>query len=89
MYAGLYCVACEEYYTEEELVDGLCPIHKRPVEYFEEENYFFRLSRFEDRLLELVRRRIPSAMTPEFRGNEAIGLIKSRPARLLASAARA
>ena len=57
-YSGLYCVACEEYYTEDELIDDppgetLCPIHKRPVDHFEEENYFFRLSRFEDRLLDL------------------------------------
>ncbi|HEY4333043.1 MAG TPA: methionine--tRNA ligase, partial [Ilumatobacteraceae bacterium] len=75
LYSGLYCVSCEEYYTEEELVDGLCPIHKRPVDYFEEENYFFRLSRFEDRLLQHYASH-PDAMKPEFRGNEAIGLIK-------------
>ena len=51
-YSGKYCVACEEYFTDEELLeDGLCPIHKRPVDHFEEENYFFRLSRFQDRLL--------------------------------------
>ena len=76
LYAGLYCVSCEEYYTEEELVDGLCPIHKRAVEFFEEENYFFRLSRFGDRLLEWYESH-PDALKPEFRGNEAIGLIKS------------
>ena len=53
VYAGKYCVACEEYYTDEELLPGdLCPIHKIPVQYFEEENYFFRLSRFQDRLLD-------------------------------------
>ena len=74
-YTGLYCVACELYYTEEELVDGLCPIHKLPVESFEEENYFFRLSRFEGRLLDWYACH-PGAMTPEFRGNEALGLIR-------------
>ena len=75
-FAGKYCVACEEYYSDEELGDGdLCPIHQRPVEYFEEENYFFRLSRFEDRLLDWYAKH-PKAMTPEHRGNEAIGLIK-------------
>ncbi len=74
-YTGLYCVPCEEYYTEDELVDGLCPIHKLPVDFVEEENYFFRLSRFEDRLLEHYASH-PDAMTPDFRGNEAIGLIK-------------
>jgi methionyl-tRNA synthetase len=76
VYTGLYCVACEEYYTEEEAVDGLCPIHKRPVDYVEEENYFFRLSRFQDRLLAHYAAH-PGAMTPEFRGNEALGLIRS------------
>jgi len=74
-YGGLYCVSCELYYTEDDLVDGNCPIHNRPVEYFEEENYFFRLSRFQDRLLDWYASH-PDAMKPEFRGNEAIGLIK-------------
>ena len=56
VYAGKYCVACEEYYTDDELDPGdLCRIHRRPVDYYEEENYFFRLSRFQGRLLELVR----------------------------------
>ena len=84
-FAGKYCVACEEYYADDELItidgpDGpredCCPIHLRPVEYFEEENYFFRLSRFEDRLLDWYAAH-PNALTPEHRGNEAIGLIKS------------
>ena len=76
-YSGLYCVACEEYYTEDELLDGgLCPIHKRPVDHFEEENYFFRLSRFEDRLLALYDSH-PDAIVPNHRRNEVIGLIKS------------
>ena len=84
-FAGKYCVACEEYYGDEELitVDGpdgpvadCCPIHERPVEYFEEENYFFRLSRFQDRLLDWYAAH-PTALKPEHRGNEAIGLIKS------------
>ena len=77
VYQGKYCVACEEYYTDEELLPGdQCPIHKRPVEYFEEENYFFRLSRFQDRLLDWYAAH-PGAITPEFRGNEALGLIRS------------
>ena len=79
-FAGKYCVACEEYYVDDELVeiDGVadcCPTHQRPVEYFEEENYFFRLSRFEDRLLDWYAKH-PNAMTPEHRGNEALGLIR-------------
>ena len=76
VYAGKYCVACEEYYTDDELDPGdLCRIHKRPVEYFEEENYFFRLSRFQQRLLDWYATH-PGSIQPEFRGNEAIGLIK-------------
>ena len=51
-YEGLYCVSCELYYTEADLVDGNCPIHGIPVDRVVEENYFFRLSRYEDRLLE-------------------------------------
>src|SRR4051794_37650749 len=39
-YEGLYCVSCEAYYTEDELVDGKCPVHGRPVELVSEENYF-------------------------------------------------
>jgi len=76
VYAGKYCVACEEYYTDDELDPGdLCRIHKRPVQYFEEENYFFRLSRYEDRLLQWYAEH-PGAIVPEFRGNEALGLIR-------------
>jgi methionyl-tRNA synthetase len=80
LYSGKYCVACEEYYTDDELVtidgvDGNCPVHRRPVEHYEEENYFFRLSRFQDRLLDWYAAH-PGAIKPEHRANEAIGLIK-------------
>ena len=76
-YRGKYCVACEEYYTDDELLDGdLCPIHKRKVDEFEEENYFFRLSRFQDRLLDWYGSH-PGAIVPEHRANEALGLIRS------------
>ena len=76
VYKGKYCVACEEYYTDDELDPGdLCKIHKRPVEYYEEENYFFRLSRFEQRLLDWYAAH-PGVIVPEFRANEALGLIR-------------
>ncbi len=75
-YEGLYCVSCEAYYTEGELIDGnLCPIHRTPVEMLKEENYFFKLSEFSDRLLEWFEQK-PGAVTPEAKRNEAIGLIK-------------
>ena len=53
-YRGLYCVGCEQFYTESELVDGLCPEHLTAPMLVEEENYFFRLSRYADRLQELI-----------------------------------
>jgi len=74
-YEGLYCVACEAYYTEDELVDGLCPVHARPVERVTEENYFFALSRFADQLLEHYAEH-PDAVQPESRRNEVLGFIK-------------
>jgi methionyl-tRNA synthetase len=74
-YEGLYCVSCEAYYTEDELVDGMCPLHGRPVEAMSEENYFFRLSAYQDRLLEHYERR-PEAAEPETRRNEVLSLIK-------------
>jgi methionyl-tRNA synthetase len=75
-YEGLYCVQCEAYYVEDELIDGrLCPLHNRPVELFKEDNYFFRLSAFTDRLLEWYADN-PGAVAPESKRNEALGLIK-------------
>ena len=63
-YEGLYCVACEAYYTEGELVDGNCPIHGRPVQRMREENYFFKLSRYGDRLLEYYDKHPDEFMKP-------------------------
>ena len=75
-YEGLYCVSCEAYYTEAELVDGrLCPIHGRPVELFKEDNYFFRLSALSQQLLDWYAGD-PFVVGPEARRNEAIGLIR-------------
>ena len=74
-YEGLYCVSCELYYSEDELVNGNCPIHDRPVEYVTEDNYFFKLSRYGDRLLEYYTEH-PEAVQPESRRNEVLGLIR-------------
>lgn len=53
-YSGLYCVGCELFYKESELAEGnVCPIHQKAVEHVEEENYFFRLSKYADALTEL------------------------------------
>jgi methionyl-tRNA synthetase len=75
-YEGWYCVSCEAYYTEAELIDGrLCPIHRTPVELLAEQNYFFKLSEFAEPLLKWYAE-APGAVTPEAKRNEAIGLIK-------------
>jgi methionyl-tRNA synthetase len=75
-YEGIYCVSCEAYYTESDLLQGeLCPIHERPVEHMTEENYFFRLSAYADRLLEHYER-TPSAVEPETRRNEVMSTIR-------------
>ncbi|HWG74679.1 MAG TPA: methionine--tRNA ligase [Acidimicrobiales bacterium] len=75
-YEGWYCVGCEAYYVADDLVDGrLCPIHETPVEWLKEDNYFFKLSAFADRLLEWYAAD-PSAVIPEAKRNEAVGLIR-------------
>jgi methionyl-tRNA synthetase len=74
-YEGLYCVACEAYYTEDDLVDGVCPVHLRPVELLREENYFFRLSAYADQLLEHYTA-TPGAVEPETRRNEVLSVIR-------------
>jgi methionyl-tRNA synthetase len=74
-YEGPYCVACEGYYSEGELVDGdKCPIHLKPTETFRETNYFFRLSRFEDQLRAWLEQD-PSPVRPDGKRNEALGLL--------------
>jgi len=73
-YSGLYCPACEAYYTDENLVDGLCPDHGTPPVRMEEENYFFRLSAFQERLSDLYRGN-PEFVRPRHRYNEALSFI--------------
>jgi len=76
-YAGPYCVRCEAYYTVEELIDGeLCPIHKKPVDRLEQENWFFRLSAYGDRLLALYDEH-PEFVRPESRLNEVRTFVES------------
>ncbi|PKN01827.1 MAG: methionine--tRNA ligase [Elusimicrobia bacterium HGW-Elusimicrobia-1] len=80
VYEGLYCSSCEKFLTETELTsDGLCPDHGRKPEKYSQENYFFRLSAFRDRLLELVEdAALPDhiEILPEERRNEIIGKLK-------------
>jgi methionyl-tRNA synthetase len=69
-------VSCEQYYAEDELLeDGRCPIHRTPVDLLEEENYFFTLSAFEDRLIAWYES-APTAVIPESKRNEALSFIR-------------
>jgi methionyl-tRNA synthetase len=75
VYKGLYCVSCEDYYTLEASDDGKCPIHHSVLTEMEEENWFFKLSAFEDRLLEYYESH-PGFVTPETKRNEAYAFVK-------------
>jgi methionyl-tRNA synthetase len=75
VYAGWYCVGCEEFKQESELVDGKCPIHLTPAEWIEERNWFFKLSAYQERLLALYDER-PDFVLPGFRFNEARSFIE-------------
>lgn len=75
-YKGLYCVGCEEFKTEKDLVDGKCPIHDKKPEVVEEENYFFKLSKYQDKLLKLIESDTYK-IYPEKRKNEVLSFIKS------------
>ena len=84
IYAGefeaLYCVGCEEFKTESEIVDGtgpfeglkVCAIHSKPLELLQEKNYFFRLSEFQDKLLELYK---TDFVRPESARNEVVSFV--------------
>lgn len=53
-YKGLYCVGCEEFKTQKDLIEGVCPEHRTKPEEVEEENYFFKLSKYQKELLRLI-----------------------------------
>ena len=75
VYAGWYCVGCEAFKTEAELVDGACPDHPtRQIEWIEEKNYFFRLSAYAERLLRAYDEQRDFVL-PQFRANEARSFI--------------
>lgn len=75
-YEGWYCVACEQFYTEKELLaDKLCPTHKRAVELVKEESYYFRLSKYEKPLLDYIERN-PNFILPATRRNEVVSFLK-------------
>lgn len=76
-YEGMYCVGCEEFKTESELNDeGNCPEHKIKPEVIKEKNYFFKLSKYRDQLLEHIEKH-PEFIKPEKRRNEVISYVKN------------
>lgn len=74
-YEGFYCSGCEAYVTEKEIVDGNCPIHKKPVVKFSEENYFFKLSKYNDQIKELIESGRLN-IEPESKRNEFLNILK-------------
>ena len=70
-YEGLYCTPCESFWTETQLVDGNCPDCGRPVEKSKEDAYFFRMSKYADRLMEYIEAH-PEFIQPESRKNEMV-----------------
>jgi len=75
-YEGWYCIPCETYHTEKELVDGkYCPMCGREVVKVKEESYFFRLSKYRDKLLQFYREN-PDFIAPEFRRNEVVRFVE-------------
>lgn len=74
-YVGLYCVPCEVFWTGKQAQDGLCPDCKRPVEKIKESNYFFRMSKYQDWLLNYIEA-YPHFIQPESRRNETISFLR-------------
>ncbi|HLC87354.1 MAG TPA: methionine--tRNA ligase [Candidatus Nanoarchaeia archaeon] len=72
-YEGYYCTRCEAYYTEKDLEDGCCPIHKTRIELIKEPSYFFKLSKYQKRLLDLYKK---GFILPKFREKEVINRVK-------------
>lgn len=75
-YEGWYCVSCEGFKQEKDLVDGLCPVHKTKPDWIREKNWFFRLSKYQQPLLDHYQAH-PSFIEPEIRRNEILRLVES------------
>ncbi len=74
-YSGLYCQGCERFLTEKELVDGLCPDHRKAPEEVTESNYFFKMSKYQDWLIEHIESN-PDFITPDRYRNEVLSFLK-------------
>ncbi len=67
-YEGQYCVSCERFYTEKELEDGKCPVHKKELETLKEESYFFKMGKYKQQIMDYIKNN--NFILPEFRKNE-------------------
>ena len=76
IYQGLYCVGCEDFYKEEDLIDGLCPVHKTKPEIVQEENYFFKLTDYQKRLEDIYQNQ-KIEIYPENRKGDVLNFLKS------------
>lgn len=74
-YQGYYCVSCEEFKREKDLVDGLCPRHKEKAKWLEETNYFFALSKFGEKLKNHIENN-PDFIRPDIRRNEILSVVE-------------
>jgi methionyl-tRNA synthetase len=74
-YGGHYCFGCERFYTEKEIVDGKCPDHQTPLSWIEEENYFFKMSKYQAWLVDEIQQR-PDMIRPERYRNEILGFLR-------------
>jgi len=74
-YEGLYCDDCEQFYTEKDLENGLCPFHKKAPRKITEENYFFKLSKYQEILINHIKNN-PDFIKPESRRNEVLSFIE-------------
>ena len=74
-YGGFYCYGCERFYTEKELVDGKCPDHQKVPDYIREKNYFFRMSKYQDRLINAIQSQ-PHLIRPERYRTEVLAFLR-------------
>lgn len=74
-YDGWYCVPCERFFTEKDLIEGTCPDCRRPVEKIKEANYFFRMGKYQQWLIEYIQDH-PKFIQPDFRRNETLGFLR-------------
>jgi len=74
IYEGLYCEGCEAFYLEKDLIEGKCPYHKKEPKIIKEENYFFKLTKYSDQVLDHIKKN-PNFILPKSRRNEVISFI--------------